>query len=54
MMLTYLKGVGAKALEKPVTDCVISVSERERKRKRFNGFLFRCHLFLLTVRGGQY
>ncbi len=26
MMLGYLKGVGAKALAKPITDCVVAVS----------------------------
>ena len=28
MMLTYLKKVAEKALGKPVTDCVISVSKK--------------------------
>lgn len=29
MMLEYLKGVASKALAKPVSDCVIAVSERQ-------------------------
>lgn len=36
VMLTYLKGVAQNALEKPVSDCVISVR-----------FIFSCHFVSL-------